>query len=163
MNMAEFALDEMDRRILGVLQEEGDITNRALAEAVGLSPPPCLKRVRRLQAAGVIQKTVALLDPDKVGQGLVAFVDVELEKQREDMIRIFEQQVLNRTLILQCYMVSGNSDYLLVVNVADMAAYDRFVRDVLAHEPNMLRYKTRFCMSRVKYSTKLEIAGPQSS
>ena len=113
MNMAEFSLDEMDRRILGVLQEEGDITNRALAEAVGLSPPPCLKRVRRLQAAGVIQKTVALLDPDKVGQGLVAFVDVELEKQREDMIRIFEQQVLNRTEILQCYMVSGNSDYLL--------------------------------------------------
>lgn len=161
--MAKISLDEIDRCILGVLQDEGDITNRALAEAVGLSPPPCLKRVRRLKDAGVIQRTVALLDPDKVGQGLVAFVDVELEKQREDLIRIFEQRIHDRVEILQCYMVSGNSDYLLVINVADMAAYDHFVRDVLAHEPNMLKYKTRFCMSRVKYSTKLEISSAQPS
>ncbi|SDR35190.1 Lrp/AsnC family transcriptional regulator [Pseudovibrio sp. Tun.PSC04-5.I4] len=151
------SLDETDRRILSVLQQRGDISNRALADAVGLSPPPCLKRVRRLQDVGVIEKTVALLNPDLVGQGLIAFVDVELEKQRDDLLRLFEQRVSERHEVLQCYMVSGDSDYLLVINVLDMKAYELFVRDVFTREPNILKYKTRFGMSRVKYSTELQI------
>ena len=151
-------LDKFDRHILEILQEQGDITNRALAEAVGLSPPPCLKRVRRLKKAGVINKTVALLNPDKIGQGLVAFVDVEVESQQFELMQIFEQKILDQPEVLQCYMVSGDSDYLLVINITDMADYYRFVRDVLAKEPNILRYKTRFCMNRTKYSTKLQTA-----
>ncbi len=150
-------LDEMDRKILRILQKQGDISNRALADKVGLSPPPCLKRVRRLQEIGVIEKTVALLNPDSIGHGLTAFIDVELEKQRDDLLRLFEQRVSERSEVLQCYMVSGDSDYLLVVNVPDMNAYEIFVRDVFAREPNILKYKTRFGMSRVKYSTELQI------
>lgn len=155
--MVNFELDETDRRILRELQKQGDISNRALASAVGLSPPPCLKRVRRLRKIGVIEKTVALLNPKLVGLGLMAFVDVELEKQRDDLLRLFEQRVSERSEVLQCYMVSGDSDYLLVINVPDMDAYELFVRDVFAREPNILKYKTRFSMSRVKYSTELKL------
>jgi Lrp/AsnC family leucine-responsive transcriptional regulator len=151
------SLDEMDCKILDILQRQGDISNRALADAVGLSPPPCLKRVRRLQEIGVIEKTVALLNPNLVGQGLIAFVEVELEKQRDDLLRLFEQRVSERREVMQCYMVSGDSDYFLVVNVPDMDAYELFVRDVFAREPNILKYKTRFGMSRVKYSTEFQI------
>lgn len=152
-----FKLDETDRRILRELQKKGDISNRALAGAVGLSPPPCLKRVRRLREIGVIEKTVTLLNPKLVGLGLMAFVDIELEKQRDDLLRLFEQRVSERSEVLQCYMVSGDSDYLLVINVPDMDTYERFVRNVFAREPNILKYKTRFSMSRVKYSTELKI------
>ncbi len=105
----------------------------------------------------MLEKTVALLNPKLVGQGLIAFVDVELEKQRDDLLRLFEQRVSERREVMQCYMVSGDSDYLLVVNVPDMEAYELFVRDVFAREPNILRYKTRFGMSRVKYCTEFQI------
>lgn len=153
----KYTFDETDARILRVLQAKGDISNRALADAVGLSPPPCLKRVRRLRDIGVIEKTVTLLNPNMIGQGLTALVDVELEKQRDDLLQLFEQRVRERSEVLQCYMASGNSDYFLVVNVPDMAAYEAFVREVFAREPNILKYKTRFSMSRVKYNTELQI------
>src|SRR5262245_17168421 len=95
-------LDAIDRRILDVLQEDNQVTNLALAERVGLSPPPCLKRVRRLRELGVILKDVAIVDPAKVGQGILAFVGVELDRQREDVLAAFERKIAAEPQVQQC-------------------------------------------------------------
>jgi Lrp/AsnC family leucine-responsive transcriptional regulator len=150
-------LDAIDRKILGVLQDDNQITNLALAERVGLSPPPCLRRVRRLRELGVIHKDVALLDPAKVGQGIIAFVGVELDRQREDVLATFERKVAGEPEVQQCYFVSGEVDYLLVITCPDMEHYNAFARRVLANEHNIKRFRTSFCLSRVKYTTAIPL------
>jgi len=151
------ALDAIDRRILGVLQDDNQITNLALAERIGLSPPACLKRVRRLRDERVIVKDVALIDPEKVGQTIVAFVGVELERQREDVLAAFERKIAAEPEVQQCYFVSGEIDYLLVVTCRDMEAYNAFARRVLANEHNIARFRTSFNLSRVKHETKVPL------
>lgn len=154
---APAVLDALDRRILSVLQEDNQITNLALAERVGLSPPACLKRVRRLRDEKVIVKDVALVDPDRVGQGIVAFVGVELDRQREDVLASFERKIAAEPDVQQCYFVSGEIDYLLIVTCRDMEAYNAFARRVLANEHNIKRFRTSFNLSRVKYETKVPL------
>jgi Lrp/AsnC family leucine-responsive transcriptional regulator len=151
------ALDAIDRKILDVLQEDNQITNLALAERVGLSPPPCLRRVRRLREEGVIARDVALVDPAKVGQGLIAFVGVELERQREDALSAFEQRITGEPEVQQCYFVSGDNDYLLVVTCRDMSAYNDFCRRVLSREHNIRRFRTSFNLDRIKYETRIPL------
>jgi Lrp/AsnC family transcriptional regulator, leucine-responsive regulatory protein len=151
------ALDAIDLRILAVLQDDNQVTNLALAERVGLSPPACLKRVRRLREEKVVIKDVALVDPDKVGQTIVAFVGVELDRQREDVLAAFERKMVAEPEVQQCYFVSGEIDYLLIVTCRDMEAYNAFARRVLANEHNIKRFRTSFNLSRVKYETKLPI------
>jgi Lrp/AsnC family leucine-responsive transcriptional regulator len=151
-------LDRIDLRILDVLQEDNQLTNLDLAARVGLSPPPCLRRVRRLRALGVIVRDVALVDPAKVGRAITAFVGVELDRQREDVLANFERKVLAEPEVQQCYFVSGEVDYLLVVTCADMPSYNAFARRVLANEHNIKRFRTSFTLSRVKYETKLPLA-----
>jgi Lrp/AsnC family transcriptional regulator, leucine-responsive regulatory protein len=155
---APVVLDALDRRILTALQDDNQVTNLALAERVGLSPPACLKRVRRLREEKVIVKDVALVDPDKVGQSIVAFVGVELDRQREDVLAAFERKIAVEPEVQQCYFVSGETDYLLVVACRDMEAYNAFARRVLANEHNIKRFRTSFNLSRVKYETALPIA-----
>ena len=150
-------LDAIDRRILDVLQEDNQITNLALAEKVGLSPPACLKRVRRLREEAVIVRDVAIVDPARVGQSIVAFVGVELDRQREDVLAAFERKMAAEPEVQQCYFVSGEIDYLLVVTCSDMEAYNGFARRVLANEHNIKRFRTSFNLSRVKYETKLRL------
>ncbi|MGE0752266.1 MAG: Lrp/AsnC family transcriptional regulator [Variibacter sp.] len=150
-------LDALDRRILSALQEDNQITNLALAERVGLSPPACLKRVRRLRDEKVIVRDVALVDPDRVGQGIVAFVGVELDRQREDVLAAFERKIAAEADVQQCYFVSGEIDYLLIVTCRDMEAYNAFARRVLANEHNIKRFRTSFNLSRVKYETKVPL------
>jgi len=152
-------LDAIDRKILTILQGDNQVTNLALASRVGLSPPPCLRRVRRLRELGVIEKDVALVDPIKVGQGIIAFVGVELDRQREDVLTSFERKISTAPEIQQCYFVSGEIDYLLVVTCADMESYNSFARRVLANEHNIKRFRTSFCLSRVKYDTAIPL-GP---
>ena len=154
---APVELDDIDRRILALLQEDNQITNLALAERVGLSPPACLKRVRRLRDEQVVVKDVALVDPDKVGQSIVAFVGVELDRQREDVLAAFERKMSSEPEVQQCYFVSGETDYLLVVTCRDMEAYNEFARRVLANEHNIKRFRTSFNLSRVKYTTTVPI------
>ena len=151
------ALDAIDLRILAALQDDNQVTNLALAERVGLSPPACLKRVRRLREEKVVIKDVALVDPDKVGQTIVAFVGVELDRQREDVLAAFERKMVAEPEVQQCYFVSGEIDYLLIVTCRDMEAYNAFARRVLANEHNIKRFRTSFNLSRVKYETKLPI------
>lgn len=150
-------LDAIDRKILAILQRDNQITNLELASRVGLSPPPCLWRVRRLREQGIIEKDVALIDPVKVGQGLIAFVGVELDRQREDVLTSFERKISAEPQVQQCYFVSGETDYLLVVTCADMESYNAFARRVLANEHNIKRFRTSFCLSRVKYDTAIPL------
>jgi len=150
-------LDAIDRKILTLLQEDNQITNLALADRVGLSPPPCLRRVRRLRELGVIERDVALVDPIKVGQGIIAFVGVELDRQREDVLTSFERKISAEPQVQQCYFVSGEIDYLLLVTCPNMDSYNAFARRVLANEHNIKRFRTSFCLSRVKYATAIPL------
>ena len=150
-------LDAIDRKILAVLQGDNQITNLALAARVGLSPPPCLRRVRRLRDLGIIEKDVALVDPTKVGQDIIAFVGVELDRQREDVLASFERKISSETQVQQCYFVSGDADYLVVVSVSDMDHYNDFARRVFANEPNIRMFRSSFCLARVKYDTKIPV------
>ena len=151
------ALDATDRRILEILQQDNQITNLALAKRVGLSPPPCFKRVRRLRALGVIAREVAIVDPAKVGQTVIAFVGVELERQREDVLSNFEAKILREPEVQQCYFVSGDNDYLLVVTAAGIDGYNEFCRRVLANDHNIRRFRTSFNLSRIKYDTSIPL------
>lgn len=151
-------LDRIDRKILNVLQDNNQITNLELAEKVGISPPPCFRRVKRLRELGVISKDVSLVDPIKIGQCLIVFVSVTLEKQREDMMRYFERNMLEQPEVKQCYFISGEIDYLLVVHVKDMNDYNEFARRVFVKEANIKSFRSSFCLSRVKYDTKVELA-----
>jgi Lrp/AsnC family transcriptional regulator, leucine-responsive regulatory protein len=151
------ALDPIDRKILDVLQENNQVTNLELAERVGLSPPPCLRRVRQLHERGVITKDVAVVDPAKVGRTIIAFVGVELDRQREDVLASFERKIRAEAEVQQCYFVSGDIDYLLVVTCVDMPSYNAFARRVLANDHNIKRFRTSFNLSRIKYETKVPL------
>ncbi len=153
----EPVLDAIDRRILDLLQDDNQITNLALAERIGLSPPACLKRVRRLRADKVIVKDVCVLDPESAGRSIVAFVGVELDRQREDVLAAFERKIAAEAEVQQCYFVSGEIDYLLTVVCLDMEAYNAFARRVLANEHNIKRFRTSFSLSRVKYETRIPL------
>lgn len=150
-------LDKMDRKILNLLQTNNQITNLELANKVGLSPPPCLRRVRRLREEGYIVRDVSLVDPLNVGQNLIIFVSITLEKQREDLLAHFERKMLEQSEVMQCYFVSGDIDYLLVVNAMNMNHYNEFARRVFANEANIKMFRSSFCLNRVKYETKITL------
>jgi len=151
-------LDKMDRKILNILQTDNQITNIALAEKVGLSPPPCLRRVKRLRDLGFITQDVSLIDPLKVGQRLLVFVEVSLEKQRDDLLAHFERKMKEQPEVMQCYFLSGDTDYLVVIQVSDVEEFNAFARRVFANEANMKRYRSRFCLNRVKYDTRIVLS-----
>lgn len=150
-------LDRIDCKILNILQENNLLTNVEIAGKVGLSPPPCLRRIKRLRQLGVITQDVSLVDPFKVGQRLVVFVNINLEKQRDDLLHDFEKKMLKHPEVMQCYFVSGDVDYFLVLHFRDTQHYHEFSRRVFANEPNIKSYRTGLCLNRVKYNTKITI------
>jgi Lrp/AsnC family leucine-responsive transcriptional regulator len=147
-------LDAVDRRILDRLQEDNQISNLELAAAVGISPPPCSRRVQRLRAEGIISADVSLLDPFRVGRSLIVFASVTLERQREDLLENFERKMLAHAEVMQCYFV--DADYLVVVSVPDMAAYNDFACRA-RQRPNIRMFRSSFALSRVKYQTKIPL------
>ena len=150
-------LDDIDRRILDTLQENARISNADLAREVGLSPSPCLRRVRELEQAGVIRRHVSLLDPARVGLPLSVFVQVTLERQIEQALDAFERAMLARPEVMECYLMTGDSDYLLRVVVADVAAYERFLKDHLTRVAGVSSIKSSFALNQVKYGTALPL------
>ncbi len=150
-------LDAIDRKILTLLQEDSQITNQDLAAKVGISPPPCHRRVKHLREEGIILRDVSLVDPVKVGRSMTVFASITLERQREDLLENFERKMARCPEVMQCYFVSGDADYLVVVSVADMAHYNEFARRVFANEPNIRMFRSSFCLSRVKYDTKIPV------
>ncbi|HEX4573094.1 MAG TPA: Lrp/AsnC family transcriptional regulator [Dongiaceae bacterium] len=151
------ALDAIDRRILAALQENARIANTELAAAVGLSPAPCLRRVRALEEDGVIRKHVSLVNPGAVGLPVSVFVSISLERQVEEALKRFERVILARPEVMECYLMTGDADYLLRVVCADLAAYERFVLDHLTKVPGVSSIRSSFALKQVKYSTALPL------
>ena len=155
--MAKDALDEIDRKILGHMQERARISNAELAGLVGLSPAPCLRRVRALEERGIIRRYVALVNPAALDLGVTVFVQISLDLQVEDRLEIFEKAIARRKEVLECYLMTGDADYLLRVVVPDVPAYERFLKDALTRIEGVAGIKSSFALKQVKYSTVLPI------
>jgi Lrp/AsnC family leucine-responsive transcriptional regulator len=155
--MLNRALDSIDLKILRQLQDDAAMPNVALARKAGLSPSPCLRRVQLLEEQGVIRRRVTLLDPAAVGLGMNVFVQVTLEKQTERTLQQFERKILEYPEVLECYLMTGEADYLLRTVLPDMAAFERFVVDRLTRITGVARVRSSFAMKQVKYTTRLPI------
>ena len=153
----ENKLDDIDKKILSILQENGRITNAELASRVGMSPPPMLERVRKLEKKGIIQKYVALINPDAVGKGTMALVSVSLDRHRIRSIDQFTQAIDTLPEVMECYHITGEDDYLLKVAVKDINEYEDFILKKLTKLPALSTIKTSFILSTVKYETKFPI------
>lgn len=157
-NLVNELLDKTDRKILNILQKDNQITNQALADKVGISAPPCFRRIKRLRDEGIILHDVSLVDPFKVGKPLIVFVNITLEKQREDLLAHFERKMSAEPEVMQCYFVSGDTDYLLIIHVKDMSDYNDFSRRVFANEANIKQFRSSFCLNRTKYNTQVVLS-----
>jgi Lrp/AsnC family leucine-responsive transcriptional regulator len=150
-------MDTIDFRILERLQEDARSSNVELARAVNLSPSPCLARVRALERDGVIERYVTLLDAKKLGLTVSVLVQVTLEKQIEPALEAFEKAVRERPEVMECYLMTGDADYLLRVLVADVPAFERFILDFLSRVPGVGNIKSSFALKQVKYQTALPL------
>lgn len=146
-------LDRLDRRILDVLQREGRIANADLADRVGLSPSACLRRVRALEDAGIIDKYVALLDQRKLGRQMDVFVEISLTGQSNEVLEAFERAVARSSEIMECFLMAGDADYLLRVAAADPTDFERIHREHLARLPGVLRMKSSFAIRPIVRTT----------
>jgi len=152
--MAQMLLDAIDRQILDILQERGRIPNTELADEVGLTPAPCLRRVKRLEDEGVIHRYVALLDPKKIGREFTVFVSVSLDKQTKRAFETFAEKMRDRPEVLECYFLLGEADFLLKVIVPDLDSFQRFLVDVLAAMPEVSNTKSTIAVKQEKYTTR---------
>lgn len=154
-------LDKLDRHILRSLQANGRVTYDQIADEVGLSPSAVLRRVRRLEESGVIDRYVALVKPSAVGLGLIAYVNVRLEKHagaaKRNPMDEFRASVMGWPEVVECAALTGEMDFLLRLVVADMAAYSRFMMDTLLRHPSVQDCKTSFVMDKVKSTTVLPV------
>ena len=150
-------LDETDLRILARLQPDARVTNVALAEAVHLSPAPCLRRVRDLERHGVIRGYVTLIDPDAVGLDVSVFIQVSLERQVDSALRSFEATIDTFDEVMECYLMTGDSDYLLRVVAPDLKALQAFITDRLARVSNVAHIRSSLALKQVKYQTALPL------
>jgi len=155
-------LDVIDRKILQTLQREGRISNVDLAKRVHLSPTPCFERVRRLEQGGYIQRYVAQLDPQRLGMGLLAFVEVSLDKTSPLAFERFREIVADLAEVQECHMVAGGFDYLLKVRVTDMLAYRRFLGERISALPGVSRTHTYFVMEETKSTQEIPIPGARA-
>ena len=154
-------LDKLDKAILRNLQQDGRATFDQIAERIGLSASAVLRRVKRLETAGVIDRYVAIIKPEAVGLGLTAYINVRLEKHSETHKRnpmdVFRASVQTWPEVVECAALTGEMDYLLRLVVADMAAYSRFIMDTLLKHPSVQDCKTSFVLDRVKTTTVLPL------
>ena len=150
-------LDPVDRRILVALQKNGRLTNVDLAERVGLSPSPCLRRVRLLEEAGIIQRYVAVLDEARIGAGFTVFARVGLKGQDQETVGKFTKAILAMPEVIECHLMAGDCDFLLRVVAADMDAYWRFQVEHLGRIASIQNIKSEIPMRRIKQSTELPV------
>ena len=158
MKQANTDLDHVDRAILRLLQEDGRMANVDLAEAVHLSPSACLRRVRRLEEGGSIDRYVALVDPSAIGLGTDVFVEITLIGQDEGTLEEFEQAVSERPEIMSCHLKAGDFDYLVKARINEMASYRKLLGDILLKLPHVRESKSYIVMEEVKESLSLPIA-----
>jgi Lrp/AsnC family leucine-responsive transcriptional regulator len=156
--MPQIELDRTDARILQLLQQDGRLSNTQLADKVSLSPSPCLRRLKRLEKAGVIRRYVALVEPASVGLGLLAFVRVTLEKRGRGSMDAFKRAVQDWPEVMDCYVMTGDMDYLLKVLVEDLEHFSRFIMDRLLKQPSVIDAKSSFALETLKNNTALDFA-----
>ena len=152
-------MDAIDTKILMLLQEDASISIAELAQKVNLSQTPCWKRVQRLEASGVIQKRVALVDPEKVGLGLTVFVSIETADHSGQWLQRFAEFVSAMPEVMELYRMAGDVDYMLRVAVPDMAAFDDFYKRLIETIP-LKNVTSRFAMQRVKSTTAYALIPP---
>jgi Lrp/AsnC family transcriptional regulator, leucine-responsive regulatory protein len=150
-------LDAIDLKILDTLQSDARIANVDLARKAHLSPSPCLARVRALEDSGIIARHVTLLDAKKLGLTVSVLVQVTLEKQIEPALETFEKAIRERPEVMECYLMTGDADYLLRVLVPDVPAFERFILDFLSRVPGVGNIKSSFALKQVKYQTALPL------
>jgi Lrp/AsnC family leucine-responsive transcriptional regulator len=150
-------LDAVEVRILRELQNDGRLTNVELAERVHLSPSPCLARVRSLEQRRVISRYVTLLDPHAIGLHVTVFIQISLDKQTKDALDVFEAAIREQPEVMECYLMTGDADYLLRVVVADVQALERLIIDKLTPIPVVAQIRSSFALKQVKYSTALPL------
>lgn len=155
--MPEIDLDATDIRILNEIQNDASLSNVELAARVGLSPSPCLVRVRALEESGVIMRRVALLDPAKLGANISVFIQVALERQTESVLEVFEATMMRFPEVMECYLMTGDSDYLLRVVVRDTVALQHFIVDHLSKAKGVANIRSSFSLKQVKYKTALPL------
>lgn len=150
-------LDRLDKAILRQLQTDASISNLKLAEIVGLSAPACLKRVKRLENEGVIDKKVALLDQNKFASCLHMIVEIMMHQDRADLNDLFIKTIRDCEQVHECYKVTGEVDFVLIVVVRDMPSYEVFCEKILYQHANMRNFRTLISINRAKYDTKIYI------
>lgn len=155
--MPEMTLDEIDIRILDHMQDDARLTNVDLADRVGLSPSPCLRRVRKLESDGVIQGYMTFVDQAKVGLPVSVFVSVALKEQSESALEEFESSVSALPQVMECYLMTGTSDYLLRVVTRDLADYELFLKNHLTRIPAIASIQSSFALKQVTYRTALPL------
>ncbi len=165
--MESIELDAIDWRLLDALQRDASLSNQDLAAQVHVSPPTCLRRVRRLREAGLIEREVALLNPERVaqhlGHGLQAIVEVSLERQEAAWLDAFEQRVAADDAVAQCWRVSPGPDFVLVVQVSDMPAYQALAQRLFTAEAQVRNVRAFFALKRVKFEPKIPIPSAKRS
>jgi Lrp/AsnC family leucine-responsive transcriptional regulator len=154
---AKTELTEIDRRILKVLQEDGRMTIQAVADRVGLSASPCLRRIRWMEQQGIISAYSVTIDQKAVGLPVSVFVSIKLERQRSDELDRFGEAIAAWPEVMECYLMTGQFDFLLRVVCADLAAYEAFLRERLTQIDGVASIESSFSLGQVKYSRVLPI------
>lgn len=150
-------LDSTDLRILTELQQDSSLTNIELARRVHLSPSPCLTRVKALEASGVIGRYVALVNPKKLGLNLSVFISISLKEQSKSALAEFEQRIAEHDEVMECYLMTGDSDYLIRVAIADITALEKFILEQLTPIPGIEKIRSSFALKQVRYKTALPL------
>ncbi|MDO9025316.1 Lrp/AsnC family transcriptional regulator [Zwartia sp.] len=150
-------LDSIDLKILSELQADGSLSNIELARRIHLSPSPCLARVRALESAGVIDRYVALANAAALGLGLNVFINISLKSQSKESLAHFEQRIGEHDEVMECYLMTGDSDYLIRVAVADIAALEKFILEQLTPIPGIEKIRSSFALKQVRYKTALPL------
>jgi DNA-binding Lrp family transcriptional regulator len=153
-------LDATDLRILEQLQRDASLTNQALAAAAHTSPATCLRRVKRLEDGGVIERRVAILSPHRLGAGLTAIVEVTLDAQGAEHLAAFEARAVAEVPVQQCHRVSPGPDFILVLQVPDMAAYHGLVQRLFTQDANVRNVKSFFSVHRAKFEPAIALPTP---
>lgn len=154
--MPKAALDRIDYRILHYVQNDARMTNAELAEHIGLSPSPCLRRVKALERSGIIQRYVGIVDAVAVGLPISAFVNISLNSQDREGLEAFQSHVCDYAEVMECYLMTGTSDFLMRVVVPDLQSYERFA-DKLTRIPGISNIQTSFALKPVVYKTELPL------
>ncbi|MDP3709718.1 MAG: Lrp/AsnC family transcriptional regulator [Polaromonas sp.] len=150
-------LDNLDLKILDELQRDGSLSNVELARRVHLSPSPCLARVRALETAKVIDRYVAIANAAALGLGLSVFISISLRSQNKEALGEFERRIAEHEEVMECYLMTGDSDYLIRVAVADIGALEKFILEQLTPIPGIEKIRSSFALKQVRYKTALPL------